>query len=322
MMDRELFKEKVANYAKAGEPFLFLIDFKGERPFVCRHSEAKEHGLFFEIEALPSWGEHKNIKPQMEVQPVDRTLYARAFRKVLRHIRHGDTYLLNLTFPSEISLDCSLEEIFYLAQAPYKLYKKDEFVVFSPECFVQIRDGFIYSYPMKGTISAALENAEEKLLNNEKEKWEHNTIVDLLRNDLSMVARHVQLTRYRYVERIDTNRGSLLQTSSEIRGELPADWRNRLGELLLKLLPAGSVSGAPKQKTVQIIEDAEIVARGYYTGVFGYFDGENLDSAVNIRFVEQREGKMYYRSGGGITFHSREEEEYRELISKIYVPLI
>ena len=88
------------------------------------------------------------------------------------------------------------------------------------------------------------------------------------------------------------------------------------------MLPAGSICGAPKEKTVAIIQEVEQEERGYYTGIFGYFDGENLDSAVNIRYLEKKEGQLRYRSGGGITFLSDLESEYNELIEKIYVPVV
>ncbi|OGU77880.1 MAG: hypothetical protein A2279_07140 [Stygiobacter sp. RIFOXYA12_FULL_38_9] len=86
------------------------------------------------------------------------------------------------------------------------------------------------------------------------------------------------------------------------------------------MLPAGSISGAPKKKTVEIIQNAEKLERGYYTGVFGYYDGNNLDSAVMIRFIEQTAEGLVYRSGGGITFMSDVNSEYQELIDKVYVP--
>ena len=86
-------------------------------------------------------------------------------------------------------------------------------------------------------------------------------------------------------------------------------------------MPAGSISGAPKEKTVQIIQQAENQPRGYYTGVFGIFDGESLQSAVAIRFIEQTDNGLVFRSGGGITVQSDVQEEYRELIQKVYVPL-
>ena len=122
-------------------------------------------------------------------------------------------------------------------------------------------------------------------------------------------------------EIVQTHRGALLQASSRIAGRLPAGYPARIGELLFRLLPAGSVSGAPKRRTVEIIRAIEGEPRGYYTGVFGYFDGRRLDSAVMIRYIERQADGFYYRSGGGITAMSREEEEYRELIHKIYVPI-
>jgi para-aminobenzoate synthetase component 1 len=88
------------------------------------------------------------------------------------------------------------------------------------------------------------------------------------------------------------------------------------------MLPAGSICGAPKAKTISIIQEVEQDPRGYYTGIFGYFDGEILDSAVNIRYLEKNDERLLYRSGGGITFLSDQESEYKELIEKIYVPVI
>ena len=87
-------------------------------------------------------------------------------------------------------------------------------------------------------------------------------------------------------------------------------------------MPAGSVTGAPKQKTLEIINHVEGLPRGYYTGIFGCFDGENLESAVMIRFIEQRDGQLWFRSGGGITCNSLAELEYQELIDKVYVPFV
>ena len=91
--------------------------------------------------------------------------------------------------------------------------------------------------------------------------------------------------------------------------------------MLKKMLPAGSVTGAPKNKTVEIIQNAETYERGFYTGIAGFFDGMSLDSCVLIRFIEQRNGKFYFKSGGGITAKSEMKSEYEELKQKIYVPL-
>jgi para-aminobenzoate synthetase component 1 len=109
--------------------------------------------------------------------------------------------------------------------------------------------------------------------------------------------------------------------SSEITGLLPVDYLRRLGDILFALLPAGSISGAPKSKTLEIIQEAEGYERGFYTGICGFFDGVNLDSGVMIRYMEQNEGSIVFKSGGGITFQSDMIKEYEELIQKIYVPL-
>jgi len=159
-------------------------------------------------------------------------------------------------------------------------------------------------------------------MNNSKEINEHNTIVDLIRNDLSKIAKEVSVSRFRYIDKIKTQKNDIYQTSSEIKGRLPDDWKKKLPEFIESLLPAGSISGAPKEKTLSIIKNVESEERGYYTGIFGYFDGNNLDSGVNIRFVENKDGTLRYRSGGGITFLSDLESEYHELIEKIYVPSI
>jgi para-aminobenzoate synthetase component 1 len=150
---------------------------------------------------------------------------------------------------------------------------------------------------------------------------EHFTIVDLIRNDLSQVANEVKVERFRYLDEIKTAGKNLLQVSSSIRGRLPVNYRSRLGEILFQLLPAGSVSGAPKKKTLEIIREAEKQNRGFYTGVAFYDDGQNLDSCVLIRFIEKLNQGLVYRSGGGITTKSKARLEYQEMIDKIYVPL-
>ena len=154
-----------------------------------------------------------------------------------------------------------------------------------------------------------------------KQSAEHATIVDLIRNDLNRIAYRVRVDRYRYTERIHTDQGSIIQVSSQISGDLDSDFKAKIGDIILATLPAGSVTGAPKEKTVSIIRDVEDHDRGFYTGIMGYFDGKNLDSGVMIRFIEQSENGLVYKSGGGITTQSTCTEEYDEMIQKIYVPI-
>lgn len=174
---------------------------------------------------------------------------------------------------------------------------------------------------MKGTLDATLSDAEHLLMNNRKEAAEHATIVDLIRNDLSQVAEQVSVERYRYVEHLTTHKGEILQTSSEITGRLTDYYRAHLGEMLLRLLPAGSITGAPKPKTMQIISEAEGYERGFYTGIMGYSKGGDMDTAVMIRFIDQENGQLFYKAGGGITAQSNNDDEYNEVIEKIYVPI-
>jgi para-aminobenzoate synthetase component 1 len=231
----------------------------------------------------------------------------------------GNSYLANLTFPVKVELNKSLREIFYGSVAKYKIWYKDQFVCFSPEIFVKIYDGFISSYPMKGTIDASIENAQELILANEKETAEHATIVDLIRNDLSMVSNNVYVEKYRYIDKIVSKQKNLLQVSSKIVGKLSEDYNERIGDIIAAMLPAGAVTGAPKEKTIEIIKEAEKYDRGYYCGICGHFDGQNLDSGVMIRFIENINGEYYYKTGGGITVYSNAESEYEELKNKIYV---
>ncbi len=309
-----------------GIPFLFIIDFDCLKPLVLPLKEASDEGIYYKIRGISNRKDnHSEINPPLKFEkfPVDFNTYLKSFQLVSDALKFGNSYLLNLTFSTPININRSLAEIFRCSQAPYKLLFRDEFTVFSPECFVRIdKQGVISSFPMKGTIDASLPGAAQQLLSDPKEMAEHNTITDLIRNDLSMVAAAVRVKRFRYLEEIKTNQKHLLQASSEIVGQLHEDWRITIGDIFQKLLPAGSVSGAPKKKTVEIIRRAELSDRGYYTGVFGIFDGTSLDSAVMIRFIEQQAGQLFFRSGGGITVNSRAESEYKELIDKVYVPFV
>jgi len=230
--------------------------------------------------------------------------------------------MLLLTFPVPVALSCSLEDIYWQSEAKYRIYWPGNFVCFSPETFVTVNEkGYIESRPMKGT-ALDTDKARAALLNSKKEIAEHATIVDLIRNDLSQVAKGVRVTDYRYFHKIATSRRGLVQTSSKIGGQLAENWKDKLGDILSILLPAGSVSGAPKPATLDIIRSAEGQKRGYYCGIGGYFDGVSLDTCVLIRFIEKRaDGSHSFRSGGGITARSSWAEEYAELKAKVRIPL-
>ena len=303
-------------------PFAFLTDFEAKLPLLFKAGEAVKE-IFWQTPVFSNLPEVDET-PKLEkwiTQPVSFKSYKKGFDLVQHHILNGDTYLLNYTQPTFVDCNLSIDEIFLISSAPYKVLLKNQFVCFSPEPFVKIENGKISSFPMKGTIDAETENAEELVLSDSKELAEHNTIVDLIRNDLSLVAENVQVEKFRYLKRIHTNQKDLWQVSSKITGNLPENYASKIGDILFSMLPAGSVSGAPKKKTVEIIRAAENYERGYYTGIFGVFDGKNLDSCVLIRFIENQNGRLIYKSGGGITFMSKAEDEYDEMLKKVYVPV-
>jgi para-aminobenzoate synthetase component I len=311
-------------YGSMSKPFLFGIDFEVRNGFFVEPGKAAEAGIFFNINGTGNnhFEPNSNQPVFLVKHPPEQIIYEKSFKIVHQNLVAGNSYLTNLTFPTAIELNVSLTEIFTRSNARYRLLFGNEFVVFSPEIFVRIQDDIIRSFPMKGTIDASLPEAEIRILADAKETAEHITIVDLIRNDLNMVATAVEVTRFRYVEKIVTNEKSLLQVSSEISGNLPMDYQSCLGTIFSKLLPAGSISGAPKKKTLQIIREAEVYERGFYTGVFGYFDGQKLDSGVMIRFIKNENGNLVFCSGGGITANSNPLTEYNELIDKVYVPFI
>ena len=319
---REEFTGLMNYYGARREPFLFIIDFNMLTPEIYNFDHVPP-GIKFVTPLYSNVSAERTLPGSylFEKEPVPFAYYYQAFLNVQKNISQGKTFLVNLTFPTRLTTDLTLADIFNKATAKYKLLYHDKFVVFSPEIFVRINNCVISSYPMKGTIDASVPDAKSVILSDEKETAEHNTIVDLIRNDLSIVSDNVTVTRYRYIDQIETGDRTLLQVSSEITGSLEKGYEARLGDIITGMLPAGSVTGAPKKETVSILSESEKYDRGWYTGVFGVFDGKNLDSAVMIRYIENDSGTLYYKSGGGITYLSNAEMEYKELISKVYVPV-
>jgi para-aminobenzoate synthetase component 1 len=317
------FKTTLNTWGQLKVPFLFIIDFELEKPAAWTIADVNSNEILFNIDGFTN--AKGKIKPTNAISLTRHAItfddYRPKFEKVKFHLNYGDTFLTNLTIKTQVEISSTLHNLYFNCKSKYRLWYEDQFLVFTPETFVKIINGKIYSYPMKGTIDANISRAQEIILNDSKEIAEHITIVDLIRNDLSNVASNVKVNRFRYIEEVKTNHKNLLQVSSEIEGDLPSDYNSRIGDILVSLMPAGSVSGAPKPKTLEVIREAEREKRGYYTGIFGYFDGKNLDSAVMIRFIEQNGTKLYYRSGGGITAQSHAETEFAEALDKIYVPI-
>jgi len=314
---------KMNSLGASGTPFVFLIDYEMKRIIITTDLE-DEASLRYSINGRSNTTNTYQDQPKFyyfDKYPMSIEDYKVGFDQVVKQIKIGNSFLLNLSYPTKIVTNLTLEDIYDMTSAKYKIHLKGEFVCYSPEIFVQIKDGRISSNPMKGTIDASLEEARITILIDPKETAEHYTIVDLIRNDLSRVAKQVQVDRFRYIDELVTSEKTLLQVSSEISGKLPEDYPSKIGDLLFELIPAGSISGAPKVKTVEIIRSAEGQDRGYYTGICGIFDGRDLDSGVMIRLIESKNDELWYRSGCGITAMSDLETEYQEMIDKVYLPI-
>ena len=322
--NREEARQRMNNLAMQGVPFLFIIDYEGKRAVVEPENEVNANELRYCFNGkgnATQTAKPANKDIEWRIEPPTEAEYQHSFNIVRNAMLAGNSYLANLTCRIGLRTNLSLTDLYNAAEARYRLWMKDKLVCFSPETFVKIVQGEISSYPMKGTAEDVSPSSAEQLLANEKEAAEHATIVDLIRNDLSMVANDVHVERYRYVERLNTHRGPLLQTSSEIRGRLMPHLMQRPGDVIFSQLPAGSITGAPKKKTVEIIAEAENYHRDFYTGVMGRWDNGQLDSAVMIRFVDLQQGNLYFKAGGGITAKSNWKDEYHEVIEKVYAPI-
>ncbi len=314
-------QHKMNKYGKLRLPYLFVIDYEVKQGFFVENPLEQDEILF--RTPLGSNKKAKNVSntdKSIEAFPADFEEYKAGFDLVMEGFEQGKSKLLNYTAKTPINCDLSLEEIFCLSDSLFELYVPNMFVSFSPERFVKIENATIATYPMKGTISTDIPDAREIILNDKKESNEHRSVVELLSDDLQKVAENVQVKRYRYIDEIATTKGNILQVSSEITGNLADDYLSRLGDIIFSMLPAGSIAGHPKEASLELIRQAEKDKRGFYSGVFGYFDGKNLDTGVLIRFIAQENKQYYFHSGGGITALSRAEKEYEELIQKIYLP--
>ena len=306
-------------------PFLFAVNYKGTETIVLPLDELSEQECLYNFEGMGNLdtplSPSRLAEVKWHVEKPDFEAYSRAFTRVQKAIAAGKTRLVNLTCQVPFFCDLTPRELYMATQAKYRLWIRDTLLCFSPETFLRIEHGEIKSYPMKGTIRADVPEAEAVLLGNEKEAEEHASVVELIKQDLGKVASRLEVRRYRYVDTLQTSNGPILETSSEVVGQLPKDYRAHLGDILFSQLPGGSITGMPKLESIKVISSAEEYNRGFYTGVMGLYADGKLNSAVMIRFIDCSSKQLYYKAGGGITAKSDCLSEYNEVITKCYVPL-
>ena len=282
------------------------------------------------IEALISKVGPEEAKPCAATASELRSNFSRkdylcAVKKVKSYIKAGDIYQLNLSQRFESNTNLSSFEIYsrlrQISPSNFSAYfDAGDFQIISssPERFLKLEGELVETRPMKGTRPRGNNEKQDfslrrELINSAKDKAELNMIVDLERNDLGKVCdyRSVEVTVLRELEKYST----VYQTTATIKGKLFKN-KDRI-DLLRAAFPGGSITGCPKIRAMEIIEELEPVRRSFYTGALGYlsFSG-GMDFNILIRTILKKKGKLYFGVGGGIVADSKPEEEYKETLVK------
>lgn len=261
-----------------------------------------------------------------EMTPLfDKEAYCAMVEKAKHHIREGDIFQIvlsnRLSAPFEGSLFNTYRVLRTINPSPYMFYFSGtdiEVAGASPETLVKLENGVLHTFPLAGTRPRGATEAEDKaleaeLLADEKELAEHNMLVDLGRNDLGKISKFgtVQVEKLHSVERYS----HVMHIGSTVRGEI-SDGKDAL-DAIEAVLPAGTLSGAPKIRACQLIAELENNKRGIYGGAVGYIDFTgNMDTCIAIRIAYKKNGKVFVRSGAGIVADSVPEKEFEECLNK------
>jgi anthranilate synthase component 1 len=296
--------DPAANYEKAKHELLSiteLVKYGKPRPNL--------HGKLY-----------SSLKPYFEKEE-----FCEMVEKAKHHIKEGDIFQIVLSNRMEADFEGSLLNTYRVLRSlnpsPYMFYFSGtdmEVAGSSPETLVKLQDGILHTFPLAGTRPRGKTDEEDLILEKElladpKELAEHNMLVDLGRNDLGKISKFgtVILEKYHEVERYS----HVMHIGSTVRGEIRDDCDAM--DAISAVLPAGTLSGAPKIRACQIINDLENNKRGIYGGGIGYIDfSGNLDLCIAIRLAYKKNNKVFVRSGAGIVADSVPEKEYQESLDK------
>lgn len=261
-----------------------------------------------------------------EITPLfDRDTFCSMVEKARYYIKEGDIFQVvlsnRLSAPYEGSLLNTYRVLRTVNPSPYMFYFSGtdvEVAGASPETLVRLENGVLHTFPLAGTRPRGKSreedlHLEEELLQDEKELAEHNMLVDLGRNDLGKISRFgsVQVEKFHEVLRFS----HVMHIGSTVRGEIRED-KDAL-DAIEAVLPAGTLSGAPKIRACQLIGEMENNKRGIYGGAIGYIDfAGNMDTCIAIRIAYKKNGKVFIRSGAGIVYDSVPEKEHEECLNK------
>ncbi|MCM1362154.1 MAG: anthranilate synthase component I [Clostridiales bacterium] len=255
----------------------------------------------------------------------DKEQYCEMVEKAKKHIHEGDIFQIVLSNRLSAGFEGSLFNTYRVLRtinpSPYMFYFSGtdvEIAGASPETLVKLEDGVLHTFPLAGTRPRGKTEKEDKeleagLLADEKELAEHNMLVDLGRNDLGKISKFgtVEVEKLHSIERYS----HVMHIGSTVRGEIRDEFDGL--DAVSAVLPAGTLSGAPKIRACQLIAELENNKRGIYGGAIGYIDFTgNLDTCIAIRIAYKKNGKVFVRSGAGIVADSVPEKEYQECINK------
>lgn len=261
-----------------------------------------------------------------EVTPLfSKDEFSKMIGKAKHHIKEGDIFQIVLSNRLQANFEGSLFDTYRVLRtvnpSPYMFYFSGtdvEVAGASPETLVKLEDGILHTFPLAGTRPRGKSEKEDKeleaeLLADEKELAEHNMLVDLGRNDLGKISKFgsVVVEKFHSIERYS----HVMHIGSTVRGEIRPEYDAL--NALEAVLPAGTLSGAPKIRACQLIEELENNKRGIYGGAIGYIDFTgNMDTCIAIRLAYKKNGKVFIRSGAGIVADSDPDKEYMESINK------
>ena len=317
---------KVIAFDNYRQKLILILNIKTDDLEINYHRAERELNNMKELLLNGEKAEHIPCKLRTDFQPLfNEAAYCSMVEKAKHYIREGDIFQVVLSNRLEAEMEGSLLDAYRVLRttnpSPYMFYfsgSDGEIVGASPETLVKLEDGVLHTFPLAGTRPrGATEEAdkalEAELLADEKERSEHNMLVDLGRNDIGKISRigTVEVEKYMSIERYS----HVMHIGSTVRGVIRED-ADAL-DAVDAILPAGTLSGAPKLRACEIINELEDNKRGIYGGAIGYisFTG-NLDTCIAIRLAFSKNGKVFVRSGAGIVADSVPEKEYRECIQK------
>lgn len=318
--------DKIIAYDNYKQKIILIANIKTKD---LKRDYAKGERALKEMAQILLEGEMNQEKP-LEIKSEFRQLfnqqeYCQMVEKAKDYIYEGDIFQVVLSNRLDADIEGSLFDTYRILRttnpSPYMFYFSSndvEIAGASPETLVSLRDETLYTFPLAGTKPRGKTEEEDKqleemLLGDEKEVAEHNMLVDLGRNDIGRISEigSVEVEKYMSIERFS----HVMHIGSTVKGKLAAD-KDAL-HAVDSILPAGTLSGAPKLRACEIINELENNKRGIYGGAIGYVDfSGNLDTCIAIRLAFSKNGKVFIRSGAGIVADSVPQSEYQECINK------